>query len=171
MGSNQQHLEIEVIARALILDEGRVLLCRSVRGGYTYLPGGHVEPGEPAVAAAARELKEEAGLRAVMGRGALITEEHFEVSTNRGSERHHELNFVFHVEQVFGPDGGEAIRAGDPVASRESHIEFVWADLASLHDLDLRPASIRAWLMSGGASSDLPAVPVVLTGGAGAGAI
>lgn len=37
---------IEVIARGVCVAGGKVLLCRPKAGGYTYLPGGHVEFGE-----------------------------------------------------------------------------------------------------------------------------
>gem|GEM_PF-6887474 len=49
---------IEVIARGLIIANNALLLCRNVAGGYWYLPGGHVEPGESAAEALSRELVE-----------------------------------------------------------------------------------------------------------------
>jgi hypothetical protein len=36
------------------------------------------------------------------------------------------------------------------ITSVEDQIAFVWVDLAELIDVDLRPQSMKAWLMSGG---------------------
>ncbi len=54
--------EIEVIARGLCIRDGKVLLCRHIKQAYNYLPGGHVEFGESATDALAREMMEEAGV-------------------------------------------------------------------------------------------------------------
>jgi 8-oxo-dGTP diphosphatase len=142
MGHSERH--IEVIARALLRHGGSILACRNIAGGYYFLPGGHVEFGEPAATAAQRELQEEAGLKVRARDCLLINEGTFQAD----GKRHHEINLVFHVEQagdLWDPD------APPPeIKSRESHIEFEWLDLASLTDLDLRPEPIRAWLVSGG---------------------
>jgi 8-oxo-dGTP diphosphatase len=128
--------EIEVIGRALIVERGRVLLCRSVERGYYYLPGGHVEFGEAAAEAVARELEEECGLKVEVGECGLVAECVFET---RKKKRHHELNLVFHVE-----------RQGDAeVKSLEPELAFDWVDLAAVVDLDLRPESIKAWVAAG----------------------
>ncbi|MCA9288427.1 MAG: NUDIX domain-containing protein [Phycisphaerales bacterium] len=124
---------IEVIARALIEHQGRVLLCRSVEHGYAYLPGGHVEFGESAGQAVARELEEEAGVAARVGEPVLFHECRF---VQRGKPRH-ELSVLFHVEL----EDSEA-----PVRSREAHIAFDWITLADLPRVDLRPAGIIDWL-------------------------
>ena len=124
---------IEVIARALIEYQGRVLLCRSVEHGYTYLPGGHVEFGESASEAAARELQAEVGAAVRVGEPVLFHECRF---NQRGKPRH-ELSILFHVE-LRDPDA--------PMASRESHIAFEWVKLDGPNDVDLRPAGIAAWL-------------------------
>ena len=58
---------IENIARGVCVVDGRVLLCRPKKGGYTYLPGGHIEFGETSRAALVREMKEETGLDATAG--------------------------------------------------------------------------------------------------------
>jgi ADP-ribose pyrophosphatase YjhB (NUDIX family) len=128
--------EIEVIARGLILDGGRVLLCRNVKHGYYYLPGGHVEFGEAAAAAVARELQEECGLQVRVGECGLVTEGVFE--TKR--KQHHEVNIVFHVEPIGSLDG---------VKSLEAEIAFDLVELAALTDLDVRPEAIKAWLVAG----------------------
>jgi 8-oxo-dGTP diphosphatase len=129
---------IEVIARGLLLRDGQALLCRSVRDGYLYLPGGHVEFDEPAAVALARELVEECGLSVRVGPLLLVTEERFD-----HKRRHHEINLVFHVEPARGP-------APETVTSREPDIAFEWVPLAAAQELDVRPPTIRAWLAAGG---------------------
>lgn len=145
------HSSIEFIARGLITSEGAVLLCRAVKAGYAYLPGGHIELGESAANALARELEEEAGIKCEVGPLLLVTEERFE---QKGKQRH-EVNLVFHVEHAMSA-GGEALHREAPVASLEPQIAFDWIDLAAATDTDIRPASTQAWLASG-MRSDLTA--------------
>lgn len=56
-------------ASACVWRDGRVLLIERAKPpiGMWSLPGGHVEPGETAAAAALRELQEETGLSAALG--------------------------------------------------------------------------------------------------------
>ncbi len=130
--------QIELIARGLLVRGSRVLLCRSLKRGYMYLPGGHVEFGETAAEALAREWMEELGWPVRVGELALAAEVLF-----RDAKRdRHELNLVFHVEQ-----GGQGVTG--ETASREPKIAFDWVDLAAVVDLDVRPTAIRAWLASG----------------------
>src|ERR1041385_316650 len=92
---------IEVIARGVLRHGSAVLACRNVKHGYLYLPGGHIEFGETAPAALAREFEEECGLRVRPGPCALVTEGTFEApSKDGGTKRHHEINLVFHVEHA-----------------------------------------------------------------------
>jgi hypothetical protein len=67
-----------------------------------------------------------------------------------GSKEHHELNLAFHVQHL----NIEADDADDapppPISSREVDIAFEWVELAAVVDVDLRPASAKAWLVSGG---------------------
>jgi len=157
---HQDREYIELIARACLVRDGAVLVCETPEGNYCYLPGGHIEFGESADLACLRELDEETGYSAKLGGLKLIAEERFR-SASGG--RHHELNLVFHVEHMQDPDGNP-IKRGSPIESREPHLRFRWIDLGSLIDTDFRPASIRAWLMSGGAiEPGVPSVPVLLT--------
>jgi len=126
---------IEFIARGLVIREGRVLLCKNIKHGYFFLPGGHVEFGETAEAALAREFKEEAAIEVRCGGVALVAEHLFE----RKKGPCHEVNVVFHVELH-----------EKEFKSREPKIAFEWADLAEISERDLRPTCIKAWLVAGG---------------------
>jgi 8-oxo-dGTP diphosphatase len=61
-----------VVAGLIIGDDGRILITQrradQALGGHWEFPGGKVEPGEAPVAALARELHEELGVAAAVGR-------------------------------------------------------------------------------------------------------
>lgn len=136
---------IELIARAVIRRGQWLLVCRNRKKGYCYLPGGHVEFGESATAALARELQEEARLTVEVGPLGLVHEAAF----NTRRKPHHELNLVFHAEWRGTRSGNDP---PDPVESLEPDIAFEWLDVASLVDSDLRPEAVRAWLLTGALS-------------------
>lgn len=172
---------VEFIARGLLIRAGRVLLCRNIAKDYLYLPGGHVEFGEPAAAALEREFLEETG-RVVRAGHCLLVSEH---AFKQGKKHRHEINLVFHVEHVEPEKGlsktdkkrgekgktlkkkGSSSRQSRGVfhvehpdlprfRSLEKDIAFDWIDLAGVVDMDLRPAMVKAWLCSGGAIEPTP---------------
>jgi 8-oxo-dGTP diphosphatase len=99
-------VRMELIARALVTDDGRVLLARLVDAPWWFLPGGHVERGERAEAALRRELAEELGVHSVEVGDVLA------VIENRYADAggtHHELNLVFGVRL-----GGHEVRSAEP---------------------------------------------------------
>lgn len=152
-------------------------MCRSVSGNYLYLPGGHINFAEPAKTALSRELQEEASLKIAVGPLLLTTEstfndgqaDHHELTLIFQTQLQNQL---FHVEQL--GDGSSIPHPTKPatsnssvpaaggagssdsgsnlpeVVSAEPHIDFVWVDLASMTDLDIRPPEVKAWLMLGG---------------------
>ncbi|MFO0831065.1 MAG: NUDIX domain-containing protein [Phycisphaerales bacterium] len=124
----------ELISRAILLDRGHVLLCRNLKRGYYYLPGGHVEFSESAAAAAVRELVEETGLRIRIRRCVLVEEHSFTQRGKKKSRRRHELNVLFTARF------SRARRPLQPVRSRENHIAFDWVPLTRLRSVRLRPA-------------------------------
>jgi 8-oxo-dGTP diphosphatase len=61
-----------VVAGLIVGDDGRILIAQrradQALGGHWEFPGGKVEPGEAPVAALVRELREELGVTAAVGR-------------------------------------------------------------------------------------------------------
>lgn len=128
---------IQVISRAVIIDDGHLLLTHNVAGNYyTYLPGGHVELGETSAQAVLRELAEELG----------VTNAHVtrflgmhECTWHAGSTFNHEINFIYTV------DAPKLSRHTLP-PSPEAHIAFIWVPLDQLANAALVPLSMRTEL-------------------------
>jgi ADP-ribose pyrophosphatase YjhB (NUDIX family) len=127
--------EVELIARGVLIRRARILLCKSIKHQYLYLPGGHIEFGEPAKRSLEREFLEECGLAVRATELLVVSEESFDSSRRT----HHEVNVVFHVEWP------NETRLG-AVQSREPGISFEWVPLSDVADRDVRPPSIKAWL-------------------------
>lgn len=115
-------------ASAVVFRGAEVLLIQRAKGTFTGLwsfPGGHVEPGEPARTAAAREVLEETGVTA-------------------------DLQELLDVHDIIVRDGAGALtvhyviscywgfwRGGDAVASTDARAARFW----SLDDIDTVPAT------------------------------
>lgn len=129
-----KHKSIELIARGVCVKQGRILLCHSKGAKNTFLPGGHVEWHEAAAVALCREIDEELGITAVVGRFLGAVEHTFRQGRHR--KPHHEINLVFDFD-LPGRDSSSAPE------SRESAIEFFWVPLGELADSRLEPAPLR----------------------------
>lgn len=124
-------MSIELIARGLLTGPRGALVCRNVGMNYAFLPGGHIEFGEPAASALERELIEELGLAVQAGPFLGMLEHSF----RQADKPHHELNLVF---QMSSPVIVQMAR----FSPAEAHLEFFWQPLAQLADVNLLPAAL-----------------------------
>jgi len=117
----------EIIARAVIVKNGKILLCKGKGKEYYFFPGGHVEKGEKAEEALKRELDEELGAKS--GKMSFIgaVENIF-----RDSYDHHEINLVFEAEV-----------SGDEFASKEDHLEFKMISLDEFKKAEVLPMALK----------------------------
>ncbi|MGH3780105.1 MAG: NUDIX domain-containing protein [Pseudonocardiaceae bacterium] len=125
----------EIIARAVICRDGQLLLARQRTKSWSFLPGGHVEPGERVAVALVREIGEELGTEArIAGLVGVVEHDYLEDDAT-----HHELNLIFEV----------AIPNSEPI-SQEDHLEFHWLPLGQLADADVRPGALKNALLATG---------------------
>ncbi|WP_024800562.1 NUDIX domain-containing protein [Nocardia sp. BMG51109] len=125
----------EIIARAVIRRDGNMLLAKHRTKKWSFLPGGHVEPGERVETALIREIAEELGTEAkIDGFVGVVEHGYIEDGTT-----HHELNLVFDV----------TITDPEPT-SREDHLEFHWLPVTQLADTDVRPGAVKDALLAAG---------------------
>lgn len=130
---------MEIIVRAVVRRDGRLLLARERSTSWLFLPGGHIEPGERVEAALLREIAEELGTAASIVRFLGVVENGY---ADPDGTPHHELNLVF-----------EVMLADPEPAGQEGHLDFHWLPLDLLADADVRPAALRDALLAGHADT------------------
>ena len=131
-----KELTHEVIARGIILHKGKVLLCKPVGKARSYLPGGHIDPGEIGAQAVLRELIEELGVTAEIVRFLGVAE----FSYGEGEDRIDEINLCYELRVAEWAD----LEEPPAVPSKESWIEFLWAPLDELAAQGFQPAILRS---------------------------
>ena len=119
---------IETIARGVCVRGGKILLCRAKGGSSTYLPGGHIEFGETGRQALRREILEEIGVEASVGRFIGVVENAF----MQHGKPHAEINLVYEFDMDV-----------ESVCAKEDWIEFEWRDIGGLADASLLPEAFR----------------------------
>ena len=120
---------IECIARAVIEEDGKFLLCRGKGRENYFFPGGHIEEGESAPEALMREIKEELGEESEVKRFLGASENKYQTK----NVEVHEINLVFEVSLL--SDGGRV--------SQEDHLEFAWLTRDELRNAVVFPATLR----------------------------
>jgi len=124
--------KIDVLVRAIIETDGKILVCKEKKGKYCFFPGGHVEFGESAEKALAREIKEELGLK-VKNCSFIGGSEH--LFTEKG-KKYHEINLAFQttVNEI-------------KTESREDHIHFFLFDKKQLIRKTILPEVLKKALL------------------------
>ncbi|MBI3335686.1 MAG: NUDIX domain-containing protein [Candidatus Portnoybacteria bacterium] len=134
----------EILVRAVILHKGKTLLCQNKnlafgenfvsrfaqnkKKGFYYFPGGHVDFGEKAEHALARELQEELGI--IVDTFSFIGA--VENVFTEDKKIHHELNLIF-----------EAIPNIVTDQSKEDHIQFRFVDVNKLSREKILPVALK----------------------------
>ena len=144
---------IEILARGVCVVDGKVLLCRPKSGGYTYLPGGHVEFGETSREALVREMAEETGQTAKTGDLLGVVESQFE----QHGKKHCEISLVYRMnlgvcphddERGLSPDERGLSPEPPVVKSQEEWIDFDWWPIAKLDEANLLPPEMKRIVVS-----------------------
>jgi len=127
-----------VIARGIVIRDRKLLVIKRVRDGEEYyvLPGGHVDEGETAKAAAVREVAEETGVESVPTR-LLYKYKHVELGMQ---------SFYYCVYKSGEPHQTDAEEYTDETRNRGTY-EPMWLPLEDLKNTDLRPNCIRGQLI------------------------
>ena len=123
---------IENIARGVCIVGGNVLLCRPRKGGYTYLPGGHIEFGEKGAEALRREVLEELGVESSVGDLLGVVETSFV----QHGKPHAEISLVYRLEL---PSFAEPSK----LESQEDWIDFTWWPVDRIDEANLLPPEMR----------------------------
>ena len=123
--------EIEVVVRGVLLDRNRILLTHKKGATNTFLPGGHIDFGEPARTALTREIKEELGVTVEVKDFLGVVEHSWE--DEKGFN--HEINLIFRMEC-------EDLYAPKAPVPHESHLEFRWQPADDLASVKLEPSAL-----------------------------
>ena len=124
--------KIEIIARALILKENQILLCKTIGDRHYFLPGGHLNFGESAQRALSREIQEELGAKSEIGSLIEVCEH---IYRKRG-RKHHEINLIFEVKVgKINPKG------------KEKKLKFYLKDLKEFKKIYFLPKDLKEALI------------------------
>jgi ADP-ribose pyrophosphatase YjhB (NUDIX family) len=119
---------IHILARAVIRQDGHILLAHCIGASNTFLPGGHVEHGETLSHAIHRELLEEFAKPCIVHSYLGAIEHAFHLQ----NDLQHEINHFFRVSV-------QGLNALDAIQSCEPHLRFVWQPLNRLAEANLQP--------------------------------
>ena len=142
----QSRENIHVLSRAVIIDQGHILLCKTLdlEVAFYFLPGGHVENGESVETALLRELMEETGNQCKIKRFLGCLEYSFEPG-HSSICHNHEYNFIFEIESDMTLE--------NPIPQLEEHLILIWVALNKLNEIDFRAEPLRKlipeWLRAG----------------------
>lgn len=142
---------------AVIRRGARFLLVQEKKYGQTWtVPGGRVEPGESWQAAALREIREEAGVDAILD--GVIRIEH-DVSPH-GPDHRVRLRVLFHGTAADAPNGGDPITKTIP---DDESLGAAWLTLAEIRARPPRGGELVA-LLEAIERGDQPIYPLAVIG-------
>ena len=120
----------------IAVSHGCLLVEHISRHNFCFLPGGRVEYGENAIAALAREIREEISEEAIIGRLVIVSDNLFELD----NERYQEVVLYFLIE--FMP-GSKVLGRDDAFNGNEPDTIFQWIPLDQVRKFNLVPSFLR----------------------------
>ncbi len=132
-------------AAGVCVDDGYVLLHRSVDDDFWGLPGGRVEFGEASSQAIVREMREELGLEARTERLLWVVENFF----TRGEMRRHALGMYYLISfprDAAIYDKTRTHEGVEDVEDSQLRLLFRWFPIETLPEVRLFPTFLRAGL-------------------------
>ena len=125
-------------ARAIIEQDGKILLICVDDAPYYHLPGGHVEIGETSENAVLREVQEEVGIDVTIEKLALVNEQFY----NKKSVNHHSM-LLYYLAKPSGQVSTENSIRMEQVGTRMIKNELRWVTREELKKLDVRPQLVK----------------------------
>lgn len=125
--------DTEIIVRAIIVYDEKLLICRAKDKGHYFMPGGHTEPEESLEQALEREIQEETGKQ-------IISSEYLGNLPNTYSAdeiEHYEINHVF-LTQL----------SDYRITSMERHIDFKWVEISQISELEILPENLKTFIQN-----------------------
>ncbi|MGA9721593.1 MAG: NUDIX hydrolase [Candidatus Binatus sp.] len=126
----------------IAIHRDHILLLRVEPDDFWFLPGGHVEIGEPADAALVREMREETGLNVEIDRLVWVAENFF----TQGGRRHHELGFYYLITPPAKAAQLDVTREFYGEEENGTQLIFRWHRLETLANLNLQPSFLKTSL-------------------------
>jgi len=126
--------QIECITRSIIVDQGRILLCKPAAKDFYFLPGGHIEFGEYSEATMRREILEELGVEASSVQQIGAVDNIYDDSEER--LKRHEINLMYEVKL-----------GSTELKMTETHISFAWISLQDIGKTKLLPTGIKEFVL------------------------
>lgn len=135
---------VHLLSRAVVRDDDRVLVVQAEGQPHTFLPGGHRKAGEGLEACLRRELREELGVEAEVGRYLGGVEHQWTLD----GARQYEINHCFSVTiPALTPDTSPR--------AQEDYLSFDWVPVDRLDAASLQPAPLRT-LLAGDSETNSP---------------
>ncbi len=122
---------IELIVRLIIKKDDKFLLCKNLKEGHYFLPGGHVEFGDTLEETIYKEMSEELALNKE-DVSNISFKKYIENSYEHKGQRHCEINMVFTAE----------LKDGIEIKSQENHIDFEWIGESEISNVILFPKGV-----------------------------
>ena len=141
-----ENFKLKVRANAVIVHEGKLLVCKMNDNGFWCCPGGHIHLGEDSKAAVLRETYEEVEIKFDDAKPLLVMESFF---NGKNEKRFHEISFYYLMQGEIPEEKLIDYSYDEKDEGKIVHFEFKWIDIKDLDSIDIRPVDLKETLKSG----------------------